>query len=235
MRPEKEPEPEFDIHAERYEELLADPLRGRFAKSPKYFHWRKLELLRSYLFATGKSPGALRWLDLGCGRGNLLRLGKAEFALACGCDVSPESLKYCEGVTVRVQQSTDSIPMDAGSFDLVTAACVYHHIAVSERARLTESARAVLNPGGTFGIFEHNPRNPVTQAIVRRCPVDVNAVLLNPHESVELLKRAGFGSISVHYYLFVPEVLGRLMVGFEKWLRRIPFGGQYAVFGEVPR
>src|ERR1017187_2058339 len=127
MEPGKQPEAEFDIYADCYEELIADPLRDRFAKSPEYFHWRKLEVLRSYLTASGKSPSALRWLDLGCGRGDLLRMAKAEYALACGCDVSPESLKHCEGVTVRVQQSADSIPFDAGSFDLVTAACVYHH------------------------------------------------------------------------------------------------------------
>jgi SAM-dependent methyltransferase len=233
MELEKQPRAEFDVYADRYQELLADPIRDRFAKSADYFHWRKLEVLRSYLSAAGKSPAALRWLDLGCGRGDLLRMGKAGFALACGCDVSPESVKYCEGVTVRVQQSTASIPFEAESFDVVTAACVYHHIELPQRARLTESARAVLKPGGVFCIFEHNPRNPVTRTIVRRCPVDVNAVLLDPRESVAMLKNAGFSSISVRYYLFAPEFLGRRMGGFEKLLHRIPLGGQYAVFGEA--
>ncbi|HUK18455.1 MAG TPA: class I SAM-dependent methyltransferase [Bryobacteraceae bacterium] len=234
MESQGQPHPEFDGYADRYEELIADPLRDRFAKSAEYFHWRKLEVLRAYLAASGKPPGKLRWLDLGCGRGDLLRIGKAAFAMACGCDVSAESVKYCEGVTVRVQPSDESIPFADGSFDLVTAACVYHHVAAAQRAKLTESARAVLQPGGVFCVFEHNPRNPVTRAIVKRSPVDVNAVLLNADETKSLLRGAGFESIAVHYYLFAPESLGRRAAGFEKWLRHIPLGGQYAAFGTRP-
>lgn len=230
----KENQPvEFDAYANEYEELLRDPLRDRFAASSEYFHWRKFQVLLSYLTSVKRPAGALRWLDLGCGRGDLLRIGKDAFTLACGCDISPESLKYCEGISVRVQQSDHHIPFDAGSFDLVTAACVYHHVDIGQRQKLTESARAVLRPGGIFCIFEHNPRNPVTRTIVRRSPVDVNAILLYPQESMTLLQQAGFRSISVQYYLFLPEFLGRRMPKAEGWLRRIPFGGQYAVFGKA--
>jgi hypothetical protein len=73
----------------------------------------------------------------------------------------------------------------------------------------------------------------MTQTIVRRSAIDVNARLLYPSESVALLKEAGFSRISIHYYLFVPEAAESRLAWLEKWLRRVPFGGQYVVFGEV--
>jgi SAM-dependent methyltransferase len=233
MALEKTPAAEFDRYADSYEQLIADPIRDRFARSAEYFHRRKLEVLHSHLSAAGKPAASLSWLDLGCGRGDLLRIAGRDFAQACGCDVSPESLKYCRDSTVRLQPSIDSVPFDAASFDVVTAACVYHHVGVGQRARLTESVRAVLKPGGIFCIFEHNPRNPVTRRIVERSPVDVNAVLLYPQESIALLKQARFDKISVRYYLFMPEVLGARLRTFEDLLSAVPFGGQYAAFGQV--
>lgn len=224
---------EFEAFADSYEEMCADPLRRRFASSTDFFHRRKLEVLRSALRAAGRSPGNLDWLDLGCGRGDLLRMGKTEFASASGCDVSPASLKYCAGMSVREQKQADRIPFDAQSFDLVTAACVYHHVAVSERLRLTQSVLKVLRPGGLLAIFEHNPWNPVTRAIVRRCPIDANATLLRSSESAALLAEAGFIRISSQYFLFLPEAVGAKIALVENWLRWIPLGGQYAVFGKI--
>jgi SAM-dependent methyltransferase len=226
--------PEFDNYADRYDDLIADPLRDRFAKGAEYFYRRKLEVLLSYLRACGKRPGKLHWLDLGCGRGDLLRMGKAEFARACGSDVSPESVKYCKDVTVRVQESAESIPFDDSSFDLVTAACVYHHVDANQRASLTASVYAALKPGGICCIFEHNPKNPITRAIVKRCPLDANAALLYASESAALLRQGRFESIATHYYLFAPEALGRRVAGLERWLRLVPWGGQYAIFGVRP-
>lgn len=232
MKPEPRPQAEFDSYAGNYDELLADPLRDRFAGSPDYFHSMKLQVLLAYLSNAGKPAGQLRWLDLGCGRGDLLRLGKPIFADACGCDLSREWLPYWDGLTVRLQHSAASIPYEPGTFDVVTAACVFHHVPLPERAQLMESVCAVLKPGGVFCMFEHNPRNPVTRRIVQRCPLDANAALLYPDESAALVRQAAYRTVSVLYYLFVPEALGRRMPSLERWLKRVPYGGQYAVFGE---
>ena len=86
-----------------------------------------------------------------------------------------------------------------------------------------------------FAVFEHNPWNPLTQTIVRRSPIDVNATLLYASESVALLKEAGFIRISLHYFLLVPEALEAKLAWLERRLRRVPLGGQYVVFGEVAR
>jgi SAM-dependent methyltransferase len=224
---------EFDSFADNYDEMLADPLRRRFANSTEFFHRRKLEVLRCSLSAAGRSPSNLDWLDLGCGRGDLLRMGMAEFASASGCDVSPAALKCCTGMSVRQQKHAYTIPFDAQSFDLVTAACVYHHVPVSERLRLTQSVCKVLRPAGMFAIFEHNPWNPVTRAIVRRCPIDVNAILMRSSETAALLTESGFIRISLRYFLFLPEATGAKIASLENWLRWVPVGGQYAVVGEL--
>ena len=63
---------------------------------------------------------------------------------------------------------------------------------LSERLRLTQSVCKVLRPAGMFAIFEHNPWNPVTRAIVRRCPIDVNAILMRSSETAALLAEVGF-------------------------------------------
>ena len=234
MQSPEKPQAEFDLYAVQYNELLADPLRDRFSSS-EYFHRRKIDVLLDWLRAAGKTPDKLRWLDVGCGTGELLRMGKAHFDHACGCDLSAESLRFCEGLDVRRQSRPDEIPFEPASFDVVTAACVFHHVEPAERLGLVRAVRGALAPGGLFAMFEHNPRNPVTRTIVRRCPVDVNAILLYPREPVTLFEKVGLEGISVRHYLFAPEFLGRWVRGLERGLGRLPYGGQYAAFGTRPR
>jgi SAM-dependent methyltransferase len=117
------------------------------------------------------------------------------------------------------------------SFDFLTAVCVYHHVAREERAALTCEAARVLRPGGVFAIIEHNPLNPATRLIVGRLPMDRNAILLSARESRRLLDTAGFANMDTSYFLYLPEKAFRVFSGLEKALRRIPLGGQYAVFG----
>jgi ubiquinone/menaquinone biosynthesis C-methylase UbiE len=222
---------EFDTYADDYEKLIADPWRDRFAGDSIYFHERKLAVLLDCLGRRfRRDPAELSWLDLGCGRGDLLRLGHRKFRSASGCDISQESLKFCREFPVALQASVETLPFDDASFDVVTAACVFHHVALEDRAALTASAYRVLKPGGVFCIFEHNPYNPVTRIVVQRSPVDVNAILLYPRETVSLLRAAAFAVDPVHYFLFLPAA-ARKIVGAERSIRWLPLGGQYAAFG----
>ena len=38
---------------------------------------------------------AVAWLDVGCGQGEMLRLGQMDFKSAVGCDVSEGMLESC--------------------------------------------------------------------------------------------------------------------------------------------
>ena len=221
---------EFDSYASEYSALLKDPIRDWFAPDAEFFHWRKWLLLKNFLLHNGASPGHLRWLDVGCGKGELLRLGKSFFADACGCDPSSEMLKGCGDLEIKHQANNGELPYADQSFDLITAVCVYHHMNQGERQFLTKEAFRVLRPGGSFGIFEHNPWNPLTRRIVKRAPVDANAVLLTPSETRFVMVRAGFEPISIQYFLYFPAKLYSLVGWLERVLARVPMGGQYAAF-----
>ena len=172
----------------------------------------------------------MAWLDIGCGKGDLLTLGRPVFGRVAGCDVSAEMLASCEGFETRVQTSPAAIPYPAGSFDFVTAVCVYHHIPPEGRLAMTREAVRVLQPGGVLAIIEHNPFNPVTRLIVSRTPVDANALLLRASKSRRLLREAGLRAIQTRFFLYVPEPLYAAFNALEHALANVPLGGQYAVF-----
>lgn len=222
---------EFDHYASDYEALQKDPLRKSFSQDGTFFFERKLLLIRDYLAPLGRDLASMSWLDIGCGAGGLLRAGRHEFGSATGCDVSGAMLELCPDLDCRQMTDEEHLPFPDQSFDFLSAVCVYHHVAPERRRALTREAARVLGPGGVFAIIEHNPLNPATRAIVRRLPMDRNAILLSAGESRELLTEAGFGSMKTHYFLYLPEKPFRMFPAFETALRRIPLGGQYAVFG----
>lgn len=223
---------EFNEYASSYDELLKDPLRDRFAASAGFFHRRKLLLIQSYFRSQGLNPTQLSWLDIGCGKGELLTLGQDVFGRVAGCDVSEAMLASCHGFETRVQTAPGRIPYEAASFDFVTAVCVYHHIPPPERAAFTLEAARMLKPGGVFGIIEHNPFNPVTRLIVSRTPLDQNAQLIKPSETRAMLREAGLRLMLTRFFLYSPESLYTKLNRMEDALASVPMGGQYAVFAK---
>lgn len=223
---------EFDSYAQQYAALLADPLRDRFANS-NFFYTRKLGLIREFFRRQRLNARHRSWVDIGCGQGDLLKLGMTEFGLSTGCDVSPAMLRGCEGLTVLRQEQDDALPFADGFADFATAVCVYHHVPLTKRAALTREAARVLKPGGIFCIIEHNPVNPVTRMVVKRSPVDVDARLLGIRETRRLLKEQRFQIVWEQYFLFLPEPLYRRIGFVESRLGRLPLGGQYAVFARL--
>jgi len=224
-------EPEFDRYASGYEELLRDPIRDRFAVSSDFFHQRKWDVLNDFLRQHAVPVNKGCWLDVGCGKQELLRLGRHAFAEVAGCDPSDEMLRGCTDLNLHVQRDPNVLPFDDERFDLVTAACVYHHVPEHDRDALTSEVRRVLKPGGVFGIIEHNPLNPITQLIVRRSPIDTNARLLTAASARRLMRRAGLRPLTTTYFLYLPAKLYAVASRVERLLRHLPGGGQYAVFG----
>lgn len=226
--------PEFDQYAHSYDDLLEDPIRNGFARDPLHFHRRKWLLIERLLKRSSQTWSTKRWLDVGCGRGELLRLAGSNFSMAMGCDPSASMLSSRSTVRTYKQPSPVELPFDDGSVDFVTAVCVYHHVHGEARALLTNEIRRVLTPGGLCCIIEHNPFNPVTRAIVQRCPVDVDAELLTARSAGMLLKAARFESLSTDYFLFFPEWLVNRLGPIESTLCKLPLGGQYALLARAP-
>jgi SAM-dependent methyltransferase len=224
---------EFDRYAKDYDSLLRDPLRDRFTQNSKFFYVRKWILIQEFLERRRFAAASSAWLDVGCGRGELLVLGQRHFARVAGCEPS-EQMASSATVEVSHQPSPDVLPFPNESFDFVTAVCVYHHVEEEDRRPLTREIQRVLRPGGIFSIIEHNPLNPVTRIIVSRAPVDQDAHLLTARRARQYLRSAGFLIIGLTYFLYLPEKLFHKSSRLERLLARVPLGGQYAIFGQKP-
>lgn len=185
---------------------------------------RTVEIIRGFFRRARIGTEKLDWLDLGCGRGDLLNAGRQYFKSAAGCDSSNETLKLCKNLDVRPQSSMDSVPFDDATFDFITAACVYHHVPPDLRPVLARETMRVLRPGGVFCIIEHNPLNPGTRHIA-------DAQFLRAVETGRLVSDAGCKVIETEFFFLFPERLHRFTRPLENTLRAFPFGSRYAIFG----
>ena len=226
----------FDRLSSSYDELLKDPIRDRFTgREPEFFHRRKADLIRRFFRRWGVAASGLRYLDVGCGKGELLGLLQSDFKQAAGCDISEAMMQRVSQrmeIEIRVQKNSLRIPFGDAEFDFVTAVCVYHHVLPACRAALTADIARVLRPGGIFCVIEHNPFNPVTRLIVSRTPVDNDAVLLPAAEVRKLAITAGLLPLEQDYFLYFPQAVYGYLGRAEAMLAKVPLGGQYALFSE---
>jgi SAM-dependent methyltransferase len=241
---------EFDRYAADYAAGMENPLKRLAGADAEVFIELKAHHLAEDL---AERPlrgmhGPLRLLDFGCGEGVLLRLlAQSGFvATLTGCDVSQGMLEEAgrkwaaaswnggqpPPVSWRVSEP-GRLPFADCSFDVVTCLGVFHHIPPAHRdAEHAELAR-VLRPGGRCYIYEHNPLNPLTRLVVSRTAIDANAVLLNHWEAVQGFRRHGFRVHLSHGLMYFPP-RWRWSWRFERFVRWLPFGGQYVVAGEKP-
>jgi len=226
-------EPRFDQLASSYDQLLRDPIRDRFSGHESlFFHIRKRDLIRAFFQRRRTATAGLRYLDVGCGRGELLDLLRLDFGQVAGCDVSADMMRNISGIETRVQIDPAMIPYSDAQFDFVTAVCVYHHVPPDARAGLTAEIARVLRPGGIFCMIEHNPRNPITRVIVSRTPIDADAILLPAKEAEFRITEAGLRRVELKYFLYFPQIAYQYVGRLESLLTGVAFGGQYALFGE---
>lgn len=225
---------EFDRLAPEYKELLDDSVREYFAPGSEFFLTRKIDMLLEFAACERVDTRQATWLDVGCGKGDLLRAAQPHFARALGCDVSLGMIAECRDLEVVHQADPLRLPFEDRSVDWATAVCIFHHITPPERAPLIADIYRVLRPGGVFAIIEHNPFNPAVQLIVRRTPVDENAQLLTARTARRLIQEASLQAVATRYFLYVPQRIYGWAAPVERALDRVPLGGQYVVFGRKP-
>ena len=190
---------------------------------------RMLEVLRR----SGRDPGAMNLIDIGCGVGLLHPFIVGDFREIVGIDVARDALERAEGANPRVRYLAYDgrrLPVDSASFDVAVAICVMHHVPPDQWPSFVEEARRALRPGGWLMVFEHNPWNPLTRLAVARCPFDFDAVLLSPTRLSKLLREGGFDDVRAEFLFFTPfshAVAERL----ERRLRWLPAGAQYVAIG----
>jgi SAM-dependent methyltransferase len=228
---------EFDKFADEYLAVHTENLRLT-GEEPEYFARYKTEELRRLWTATRRrEPRAI--LDFGSGIGaSLPHLARAFPAAALtALDVSERSLAISASrfpdLAQRVRyEGHGDLPLAASAYDLIFAACVFHHIDKPSQTDLLERLHALLAPGGALVIFEHNPINPVTRYIVASCPFDENAVLIPAPLLKSQLQSAGFSRVGVRFTGFFPRALAALRP-LEPWLNKAPFGAQYYALADA--
>ncbi|MBV9124633.1 MAG: class I SAM-dependent methyltransferase [Planctomycetes bacterium] len=223
---------EFDAYKDRYREAVQSAIA--FAgMNVDYCTEAKaealLEICRRRLGATSR----LQVLDLGCGVGLSDSYLASAFRTLWGVDVSPECLATAArrnpGVHYQVYEG-DTLPFADGTFDVVFAICVLHHVGLDQRARFVAEMHRVVRQGGLTVVFEHNPFNPLTRMAVSRCPFDAGVVLLRPKGTAQLLTRSGLEVVERRYILFFP-FRSRILRAVEGSLHMLPLGGQYYMVG----
>lgn len=220
---------EFDRVASEYREQVARALPrgvGEVDSFARIKAWHLAELIGR------EFPGRrdVSVLDAGCGIGLTDGYLRRSYPDITGFDISARSVELAREANPGLRYESDErgeFPFPDGSFDVVFAICVMHHVPVGERLGFLRRVSRVLRPGGLMAVYEHNPWNPGTRWVVSRCEFDRGVVLLSSGDCGRLAREAGFRSVRSRHVLFLPlESPGwcRLERNLLSWM---PFGAQY--------
>jgi SAM-dependent methyltransferase len=113
--------------------------------------WGNYETNLEFLRRVGFTTGALRVLEIGCGKGAILEHLRRTGYVVSGIDVDAAAIAHCvatcPGISAQVAGG-ENLPFDDSSFDAVLSFDVFEHIADSDR-HLSE-VRRVLKPRGCY-------------------------------------------------------------------------------------
>lgn len=205
-------------------------------ESKDFFAQGRLAWLARRLESSGAAePRAI--LDYGCGGGDTTALLAQRWpqARVVGVDTS-ESLIAVAARGPRADRCEfhrlDQVP-EGLRFDLAYCNGVFHHIPVTERAAALAWIRSRMAPGGTLALWENNSWNLGARWVMSRIPFDRDAVMLSPLGAVRMLKRAGFGMLSLDFAFVFPKFMGWARP-LERVLCKLPLGAQYQVLCRAP-
>ena len=222
----------FDSYSKNYNELVNKAIRNTGYDADALIS-AKLHKLKT-LFPT-LSNKSFQLLDFGCGVGNLFGHLKEFFpnTVYTGVDLSKDSLEKARS---RFPANTNFQEYDSPiwgnlQYDLIFSAGVFHHIPHNDHAKIINKLYSLLNPGGKIVIWEHNPLNPLTQKIIRDCPIDEDAVLVYSKNIRVLFEKVSLSNIKISYTTFFPKFLSALNF-MDQFLGWLPLGGQYLVTGQ---
>jgi SAM-dependent methyltransferase len=236
---------EFDQHKETYRTEI-DKAVSFSGQSHDFFTRVKAEYLIDILkdIESARGEAELRSvpldvLDIGCGHGHI-----HPYLVQSGVPLKLRAIDVAATVVEEARRTNptveyesyegDRLPYPDQSFDVAYTIAVMHHVPPSQWSAFIEEMRRVVRPGGLIVVFEHNPVNPLTQWIVRTCPIDENAVLLGSRKLSRLLAQTRLVGIESRYILFTP-LDGPRYRKFDKMIGWLPLGAQYYVSARVPQ
>jgi SAM-dependent methyltransferase len=192
--------------------------------------------------------GAGRVVDVGCGRGELVRMLRDRGVDAYGYELEPDfvALAAEQGVPVSLGDGIAHVAgLPPGSVGGVVASHVVEHLPPAEVIRLVEAAADALSPGGILIMETPNPESLVAGSVnfhrdlTHRSPIHpdtltflcesagfdrIEVLRLSPVTEPDLLPEPPAGAADA---AFLHDVVGRL--------NRLLFGFQdYAVVARLP-
>lgn len=218
----------FDEYADSYSEQV-DRSLGRFGAKQDVFTRHKAWLIDELVTRTGNKSEVRSLLDVGCGIGNIHGLLQGKFQSIAGVDTSAESMRVAAHDHAECDYRTYDgrhLPYEDGSFDMVMAICVFHHVPPGDWQQVADEMQRVVRVGGLILVIEHNPYNPVTRHIVNSCPIDEDAVLLAPRKLRSLFQGAGTTDVKTRSIVNVPPI-SNAFNRLDMMLGRLPVGAQY--------
>lgn len=174
------------------------------------------------------APSGGRLLDLGCGRGDMLRaFDAAEFDVA-GVDISPDVTSHCQPLEAHCVDLVNApLPFAPGSFDVVFSKSVIEHL--HDPMPFLGTALEALKPGGTAIIMTpswiHHGWGPFYLDHTHVTPFTAPSL----HDAMSI---AGFDQIDVTHFRQLPflwrwPILNVPVALFSKLpLRYSPMHGQ---------
>ncbi len=223
---------EFDEYADNYRSIHTQNVKDVSGVDSDYFSKYKIVETASLLENS-------RILDYGCGDGNSAffiqkLINKYEYS---GIDISDACIEKAKERNIAncnfCSYDGFHIPFPDETFDIVFAACVFHHIDTENHLSSLREIYRVLKHGGRFIVFEHNPLNPLTLRIVHDCVFDKGVELIPARKMKSKIRSVGFSPVLCNYTLFMPRKgIFKKMIWLEKILKKFPAGGQYYCVGE---
>lgn len=230
MTHQDQTEAEFDAYSRGYDAAVNEAIAFSGFKVD-YFTRVKADYLTDLITGHFRDARDVSVLDVGCGVGNFHKLLSDRVGPITGVDVSKASIELARERNPGVRYESyggERLPFDDASFDAVFTVCVMHHVPPAQWPLFAAEMKRVLRPGGMVAVFEHNPRNPLTQRIVSNCVFDKNAVLLRSEVTRALIRDAGFKDLVERFIISIPPS-GKLLRSIDLVLGRLPFGAQYFV------
>jgi 2-polyprenyl-3-methyl-5-hydroxy-6-metoxy-1,4-benzoquinol methylase len=160
----------------------------------------------------------VRWLDLGCGQGQLMSLAISNgFREVLGVDLSDEMLAACQanGLNVCRDDATESVrQLSSGAYGVVSAFDFLEHLPQNEALALLKEARRLLEPGGVMFIKVPNGASPAVGDMF--CSDLTHESLFTPSSLAQLATLAGFSRCDVREVGPVPHGI-RSVVRYALW------------------
>jgi SAM-dependent methyltransferase len=223
---------DYDQYRDRYREDLDRAVSFAGASHDFFTRAKAEELVRLARLHLGDQR-AFDALDVGCGIGLTDRHLTGRFRSLTGTDVSPGLLETAarENPGVRYELAErDRLPFEENAFDLAFAVCVVQVVPPAERPRFIAELSRVTRPDGLVVLFEHNPYNPLTRLVVRRCEFGEDARMLGMGEAERLFRENGVKLVDRGFLLLFPSRRSHVLA-VERAVRRLPLGAQYYLAG----